>query len=156
MVKVTIAIFGEDADMHLNVPKAIVAGVAGTAVMTIVAVFVAPMMGIPKMNPADMLAAQMGGNVVVGWCAHFMVGIILAVIYAAVAPSMGGPPVVRGMLFGIAPWLLSQVAMMPMMGMPMFSGSMMVAGGSLLGHLVYGAVVGGVYGLPAPAAPLTR
>lgn len=152
MGNVTILNLGEDPDMPLNVPKAIVAGVLGTAVLTMVAVFVAPMMGIPKMNPADILASQMGGNIVLGWGAHFMVGIILAVIYAAVAPSMGGPPVVRGMLYSIAPWLLSQVAMMPMMGMPMFSGSMMVAGGSLLGHLVYGAVVGGVYGMPAPAA----
>ena len=35
---------------------------------------------------------------------------------------------------------------MPMMGMPVFSGSMTMAMGSLVGHLVYGAVVGGIIG----------
>lgn len=38
----------------------------------------------------------------------------------------------------------------PMMGMPVFSGSVALAMGSLIGHLVYGAVVGGIYG-PVPA-----
>ncbi len=44
----------------------------------------------------------------------------------------------------------------PMMGMPLFSGSMALAGGSLLGHLVYGAVVGTIYrrgSADADAAP---
>lgn len=49
------------------------------------------------------------------------------------------------MLFGIAPWLLAQVVVMPMMGAGFFSGSLMAATGSLMGHLVYGAVVGTVY-----------
>jgi hypothetical protein len=40
---------------------------------------------------------------------------------------------------------------MPMMGMPIFSGSAVMAMGSLLGHLVYGAVLGLVYG-PVPEA----
>jgi hypothetical protein len=33
-----------------------------------------------------------------------------------------------------------------MMGMPVFSGSVPMAMGSLIGHLVFGAVVGSVYG----------
>jgi hypothetical protein len=35
-----------------------------------------------------------------------------------------------------------------MMGMPVFSGSAAMAMGSLIGHLVYGAVVGAIYGAP--------
>ena len=34
----------------------------------------------------------------------------------------------------------------PMMGMPLFSGSAAMAMGSLVGHLAYGGVVGGIYG----------
>jgi uncharacterized membrane protein YagU involved in acid resistance len=135
--------------MQLNVKKAIVAGVAGTAVMTMVSVWGAPMMGMPKMNPAEMLAGQVGGSPVLGWIAHFMVGSILALIYAAVAGSLSGPAWLRGALYGIAPWLLAQLAVMPMMGTPLFSGSMVMAGASLFGHLVYGAVVGAVYGATA-------
>jgi hypothetical protein len=39
----------------------------------------------------------------------------------------------------------------PMMGMPIFSGSAAMAMGSLVGHLVYGGVVGEVYGEAAEA-----
>lgn len=134
--------------MKINILRAILAGVIGTAVMTVMSVFIAPMMGMPPMNPAEMLAGQMGGNMMMGWAAHFMVGIILAVIYALVANRLPGPVVVRGAVFGVAPWLMAQAVMMPMMGMGMFSGSMTMAGGSLVGHLLYGGVVGLVYGAP--------
>lgn len=137
--------------MQINVAKAVVAGVAGTAAMTVVGTIVAPMMGMPPMNPAGMLAGQMGGSLALGWAAHAMIGVILAVIYATVASALPGAPAVRGGLYGVAPWLLQQVAVMPMTGMGFFSGSMMMAGGSLLGHLIYGAVLGAVYGTPAPA-----
>jgi uncharacterized membrane protein YagU involved in acid resistance len=53
---------------------------------------------------------------------------------------------VRGALYGLAPWLLAQLVVIPMMGMPLFSGSAVLATGSLIGHLVYGAVVGATYG----------
>jgi hypothetical protein len=48
---------------------------------------------------------------------------------------------------------MAQIVVMPMMGMPLFSGSAVMAMGSLVGHLVYGAVVGGMYGpVAAPRA----
>lgn len=136
--------------MNIKLGRAIVAGIVGTAVMTAVGLWVAPLMGMPPMNPAEMLAGQMGGSMTIGWLAHFMIGSILAVGYALVAPWLPGHPVVRGALYGIAPFLVAQIIMMPMMGMPIFSGSLAMAMGSLIGHLVYGAVVGGVYG-PVPA-----
>ena len=52
--------------MRINFGKAVLAGIIGTLVMTAVGLWVAPMMGIPRMNPADMLAGQMGGNAVLG------------------------------------------------------------------------------------------
>jgi uncharacterized membrane protein YagU involved in acid resistance len=132
--------------MNISFARAVVAGIVGTAVMTVVGLWIAPMMGMPPMNPAEMLAGAMGGLVALGWIAHFMIGSILAVIYALVAPALPGAPPVRGALYGIAPFLVAQIVVMPMMGMPLFSGSMVVAMGSLIGHLIYGAVVGGIYG----------
>ena len=144
--------------MQRNWARAAIGGVAGTLVMTAVGLWMAPMMGIPRMNPAEMLAGQMGGNIALGWAAHLMIGVILALGYAIVAPSLVGPPAIRGAIYGIAPWLVAQIAVMPMMGAPLFSGSVVLAMGSLLGHLIYGAVVGAVYGSPvqsgAPAAAL--
>ncbi len=138
--------------MNIHVGRAVVAGLAGTLAMTAVGVWVAPLMGIPAMNPAQMLADQMGGVALLGWAAHLMIGIILALIYALVAHRLPGPPALRGALYGIAPFLLAQIVVMPMMGMPLFSGSAPMAIGSLIGHLVYGAVVGAIYGeVPARA-----
>ena len=133
--------------MTRNWGKAVVAGLVGTVVMTVIGLFVAPMMGIPRMNPAEMLAGVMGGAAL-GWIAHFMIGTILAVIYAVVAPALPGAPAVRGALYGLAPWLMAMLIVMPMMGMPVFGGAVAGAMGSLIGHLVYGAVVGGIYGRP--------
>ncbi len=42
------------------------------------------------------------------------------------------------------------MAVMPMMGMGFFSGAIILAMGSLLGHTIYGGVVGAVYGEPSP------
>lgn len=132
--------------MHIDFKKAIVAGLIGTALMTTVGLWVAPMMGIPRMNPAEMLAQPMGGSIVLGWMGHLMIGVALAVVYAAVAPWLLGPSWARGALFGIVPWLMAQLVVIPMMGMPLLSGSVLLAMGSLIGHLVYGATIGSVYG----------
>lgn len=133
-----------------NVTKTIIAGLAATAVMTMVMIM-APMMGMPEMNIGKMLGEFMGVPVVVGWLAHFMIGVVLAFVFAFVFFSrLPGSPVVRGMLFGLIPWLVAQVVMNPMMGAGVFASNtpapMMMVMGSLLGHLVYGAVLGGVYG----------
>ncbi len=55
---------------------------------------------------------------------------------------------VRGAIFALAPWILAMIAVMPMMGMPPFGGAAAPAIGSLIGHLVYGAVLGSIYGKP--------
>jgi uncharacterized membrane protein YagU involved in acid resistance len=137
---------------RIDIRRGVAAGVVATAAMTAVGLWVAPLMGMPAMNPAAMLAASMGGMLALGWIAHFMIGTVLALIYAIVAPWLMGPPVLRGALYGIAPFLLAQLVVMPMMGMPIFSGSAVLAMGSLIGHLVYGSVVGGVYGPVAERA----
>lgn len=132
--------------MPMDHKKVAIAGIAGTAAMTMMGLWGAPMMGLAPMNPAEMLAGAMGGMIALGWAAHLMIGVALAFGYALVSSRLPGPAIARGALYAIAPWLTAQLAVMPMMGMPLFSGSMMVAMGSLIGHLVYGAVVGAIVG----------
>src|SRR3990172_5932641 len=69
----------EACTMKVNYLQVIGAGIAGTLVMTAVGLFVAPMMGLMKMNPADMLAMQMGNVAMLGWMAHLMIGVVLAI-----------------------------------------------------------------------------
>ena len=133
--------------MRLNYMRVVGAGLLGTLVMTAMGLWIAPAMGLPRMNPAELLASKMGGVAILGWLGHLMIGSILALIYAAFAASrLPGAPAVRGAVFSLAPWLMAQIVVMPMMGMALFSGSMPMALGSLVGHLAYGAVVGGIIG----------
>lgn len=130
---------------RINVRRAIVAGLAGTAAMTAL-MLAPPMRGMPPLNIGEMLGSMMGGIVALGWVAHFMIGVVLALNYATVfAAHLPGPAPVRGALFAIVPWLMAQLVVMPMMGAGLFSGSALTAAGSLMGHLVYGAVLGAVY-----------
>ncbi len=138
---------------RINFKSAVIAGIAATAMMTIFT-FIAPLMGI-KMNIPEMLASTMGLPIVFGWVAHFMVGIILAIIYAGIYVPIAnsGSSLKSGAIFSIFPWLMAQIIIMPMMsamkGMGfiagLFSGSLILAMASLIGHLVYGVVLGKLY-----------
>ncbi|CAN5530220.1 hypothetical protein BH10BAC5_BH10BAC5_04970 [soil metagenome] len=138
---------------NLNLSKAILAGVLGTIAMTIFAMM-APLMGMPEMNIPKMLSGAMGLPIVAGWLAHFMVGVILAIGYAIVfskIPFRSGA--IKGMIYSLLPWLMAQLVVMPMMAtlnkMPftsgIFSGSFVLAFGSLMGHIVYGLILGLTY-----------
>ena len=137
--------------MGRNWARAVVGGLVGTLGMTAVGVWVAPIMGIPRMNPADMLAGAMGGSTPLGWAGHLMIGTILALIYAVVTPRLPGAPPLRGALYALAPWIVAMLVVTPMMGMPVFGGAAAPAMGSLIGHLVYGAILGAIYGQPDEA-----
>lgn len=130
--------------------KALLAGIAGTLAMTMLT-YVAPMMGMPEMDIPEMLSGFMGVPVVAGWFAHFMIGTGFAVVYAYVFISrIPGSPPVRGAIYGLIPWLLAQVMVNPIMGAGVFAlntpAPMLMVVGSLMGHLVYGGVLGAVYG----------
>lgn len=137
-----------------NLFKAIMAGVAGTITMTMMTV-VAPMMGMPEMNIPKMLGNFMDVPVIIGWFAHFMIGIVLAVGYAYVFyPKLFLAPWLKGLIYSVIPWLAAQLMVNPMMGAGLFAmntpAPMMMVMGSLAGHMVYGITLGLVYGAEKP------
>jgi hypothetical protein len=146
--------------MHPNIAKTIAGGFAGTLVMTMMMYLVAPMMGL------DMdIAAMLGGTLGIGWTGgmlmHFTNGtIIFPLIYAlALYGRLPGNPALKGTTWGVILWLVAQVVVMPMMGAGMFSaavGGMMAAAGSLVGHVIYGAVLGAVAGEAVPTGAPVR
>ena len=136
--------------MHPNIGKTIGGGFVGTLVMTMMMYLVAPMMGL-NMD----IAAMLGGMLGIGWAGgmlmHFVNGtIVFPLIYAlALYGRLPGGPVLKGATWGVILWLVAQVVVMPMMGAGMFSaamGGMMAAAGSLVGHVLYGAVLGVIAG----------
>lgn len=143
--------------MKPSVGKAILGGLVGTVLITLMMYFVAPMMMGQRMDIAAMLGSMMGNSWMLGMIVHFMNGtIIFPLIYVFVLYGfVPGKPWTKGLLWGVVLWLLAQLAVMPMMGGGFFSaqmGGMMAAMGSLVGHLVYGATLGAVTGEPASQA----
>ena len=132
--------------MDNKIQKSILAGIIGTVIMTLV-IMVAPMMGMPKMSPPAMLSGMLGMPIFVGWIMHFMIGIIFAVIYTYVVASKLKIENIylKGAIFGIIVFVFAQIMMKVMgaiMPMPKMEGSMLLmAIGSLMGHIIYGIAV---------------
>lgn len=140
-----------------SVGGALLGGFVGTLVMTVI-MYVAPMMGMPKMDIAAMLGsmmsqqmpAPMSGGWLIGMMMHFFQGtIIFPLIYTYLLYRiLPGSPWLKGLIWGLILWLLAQVMVMPMMGMGVFSANapqqMMSVMGSLMGHVIYGAILGGI------------
>ncbi|HRI00914.1 MAG TPA: hypothetical protein PK006_07680 [Saprospiraceae bacterium] len=132
--------------MNNKIQKTILAGIIGTAIMTVV-MMVAPMMGIPKMSPPDMLSGMLGMPVFVGWIIHFMIGIMFAFAYTylCIFKHKVNTVWVKGAVFGIIAFVFAQIMMSVMgviMPMPEMEGSMILTMiGSLMGHIIFGIAV---------------
>ena len=69
-----------------------------------------------------------------------------------VVARLTGPSVVRGAIYGLFLFVLAQIVFMPLVGAGFLSrGDLQLLLGSLLGHLLYGIVVGWIYDLPLTA-----
>lgn len=147
----------------MNVIGAIVAGLAGTVVISML-MAMGPRMGMPKMAIWEMLGTMFSkeGNVGLGWVIHFMMGAVFAIIYAALwAAGIGSATLVSGLVFGVVHFLIVGVMMggMPMLHAGIKAGTVQAPGvlmlnsgvkgfmGGLVGHALYGLVVALVYGL---------
>ena len=129
--------------MESKMSKSILGGVVGTILMTIVTM-VAPMMGMPKMSPPEMLSGMMNVPILVGWITHFMIGIIFALAYTYLfAPKVNiNNLIVKGAVFGFAVFIFAQIIMAimgAMFPMPAMEGSMILTMiGSIIGHVIFG------------------
>ena len=148
----------------LNILGAVVAGIAGTIIMTMIMV-VAPKMGMPKMDIVGLLGSMFKKEVVkpLGLALHFMMGIIFAVIYALLwSKGIGRASVGYGALFGTVHWLIVGLimGMISMLHAGIKAGTVKAPGvymtnnggakgfmGGLVGHIVYGLSVALTYGL---------
>ena len=136
------------APIRPNIGRAILGGFVGTPAMSALMYTVAPLIGV-RVDIADVLGTMLGGWTL-GMIAHMINGwILFPLLYVLVAAHfLLGPPVGKGLAFGGSLWLVSQFVVMPMMGAGVFSRHLgpMAALASLLGHLVYGALLGSLAG----------
>ena len=138
----------------MNYLAAVVAGLAGTIVMTLF-MQMSPSMGMPKMDIVAMLSTMFGKpNRPLGLMIHGMMGIIFSLIYFFL--GLGSGTFVTALIYGAVHWLIVGVimVMIPMMhvgirsgevdppGMWMTNnGGMMAFVGGLVGHLIFAVVV---------------
>jgi uncharacterized membrane protein YagU involved in acid resistance len=137
----------------MNIFGAIIAGLLGTLVMTLLMVM-APRMGMPKMDIIGMLGtmftASEGTARALGILAHFMMGVIFAIIYALLwSFGIGSPTWLWGLIFGAVHGVVA-IVMMPVMMKkhprpPQMEGGPRMVVGLLMGHLAFGLVVALTY-----------
>ena len=117
---------------------------------------VSPMlMGMP-MDIAAMLGDFLGVGRTMGMVVHFVNGTIIfpLILVYILWNALPGGPTTKGTIWGVVLWVLAQAVVMPMMGGGFFSanaGGMMAVVGSLIGHLVYGVLLGAITGQPQQA-----
>ena len=135
--------------MKPDITKAVLGGVVATIIMTLMMMFVAPMMTGMPMDIAAMLGGMLGGYTM-GMIAHITMGVIVfPLIYVFIYDNLPGAPVVRGLIWGIALWVAAVIVVMPMAGAGFLMsniGGMMAVMAALMGHLVYGGLLGAIAG----------
>lgn len=145
---------------HPTLARATLGGFIGTLAMTAMMYGVAPMMGL-NMDIAAMLGSLLGDSWAAGMMLHFVNGsLIFPAIYAyALYPRLPGSPATRGSIWGVVLWFVAQTVVMPMMGAGLFSsaaGGALAVMASLLGHLVYGSLLGVIASSPERRAVHAR
>ena len=137
----------------MDIAGAIASGLAGTAVMTVL-MYVAPMMGLPKVDIVGMLGSMFTANkgvaTVFGLMAHFMAGVVFALIYALLwSIGLGSATWLWGLVFGAVHGIVAIVMVQLLMRMhpraPEMAGGARAKAGMLMAHLVYGLTLALVY-----------
>jgi len=84
---------------------------------------------------------------------NLLAGLAWALVYGGIAERrLTGPGWMRGMMFSLAPWLLSLVVFFPAVGGGFFGMDLdagpLPAIGNLVLHLIFGAILGAVFAIP--------
>jgi uncharacterized membrane protein YagU involved in acid resistance len=136
----------------------IAAGFVATVVLSAMMLIKQYMGLLPQLNPIEDIvhvADHLTGVTLplpFGWIGHFALGTVAwGIIYAALQRSLPGAPVVKGLIFGALAWLAMMIIFTPLAGHGLFALSLgpQATVATLVLHLIYGAVLGWVYGLLA-------
>lgn len=89
-------------------------------------------------------------HMAIGWAVHFFVGVLIwGPVFSILEPRLPGSDFwKRGIVFGVGAWLAMMIVVMPLSGAGIFGleTSIGVPIIALLMHIVFGALLGGIYG----------
>jgi hypothetical protein len=130
--------------------RALIGGFAGTVVFTLMGLFVAPHVIGQPMDVAALMAPMLGGSHTAGVIAHFVTGtVVFPIAYLVLGiRRLPGPAWLRGAIFLIPVYLVAMVVVMPILGQGLFFGSPPKAMVALMGHVVFGLIMGAIIGKP--------
>ncbi len=133
-----------------HVVRALIGGFLGTLAFTLMGKFIAPHIIGHSMNVAAIIAHMMGTSDNIGLIMHFMVGtIVFPLAYLLLGyKHLPGSSWLRGILFLIPIYLIAMIVVMPMAGKGLFFNSVPMSMVALMGHIVYGFILGLVVGKP--------
>jgi hypothetical protein len=150
--------------MRSDISNGIVAGLVGGVVFGIMM----QMMNVPTPEGGQMPMMAMVAKVVhsdsmaVGWLYHLFNSAVIGAIFGWLLGTRShhfGPALGWGALYGFAWWILGGLILMPLfLGTPAFAPLQMapmrpVAMGSLMGHLLYGIILGGGFAMLTQGLP---
>jgi uncharacterized membrane protein YagU involved in acid resistance len=134
-----------------TIGRGIAAGFVATFVLSVMMLMKRSMGLMPELDPIAMITAMAGASSqAVGWIAHFIIGSLFwGVGFAVVSPYLPGPFRLRGTIFAVGAWLMMMIVVMPMAGAGTFGLGLgiMTPVVTLVLHVVFGLVLGGIYGL---------
>jgi len=140
--------------------RGIIAGLIATIFLSLLMLLKAEMGLMPQFDVIGDLSQFFAvENRIVGWIIHFIMGsVIWALIFVFIVTFLKGPYWIRGLFFGVLAWLLMMLVYMPVMGHGLFAVNLgtqvMIA--TLVLHLIYGIVLGLVYGWFPRKIPIER
>lgn len=129
--------------------KGMIAGFIATVVLSALMLMKGMLGLMPQLDVIGMLSGMLGGSRGMGWIMHFIIGTVawgggFALLYSAIP---GGSSWVKGILFGLAVWLVMMLVIMPMAGAGLFGMNIGIMAPimTMMLHLIFGAVLGAAY-----------
>jgi hypothetical protein len=144
--------------MRSDIKNGVISGiVAGVVFGIMMQMMNAPTPEGGQMPMMAMVAKVMrSDSMAVGWIYHLFNSAVIGAIFGWLLGSRShkfGAGIGWGALYGFAWWILGGLILMPLLlGMPVFAPLLMepmrpVAMGSLIGHLIYGVILGGGFAM---------
>lgn len=133
-----------------NIWIGFLAGFGATIVLSAMMLAKDAMGMMPQFDMIGMMAGMMGGSRAMAWLVHFIVGTVIygGAFVVLIAIFSTDAYLWMGLLLGAIGWILASLMMMPMGGNRIFGVDLgpMVPVMSLMMHLIFGAILGWIYG----------
>jgi len=120
--------------------KNTIAGILGTTIMSIL-IFLSENINLPRLPVWEIISEKTNTPIIIGWLIHFLIGIFFAFIFSLFSrKEFYKINISTGMIFGFTIFIFVQTLSITTSGIK--ENQLLLALGSAIGHIIYGAVIG--------------